>query len=133
MIGGPVSAHASSCRSCAGLDQQLSHVEHLLTRERQRREDAEARAEQYARDALSDPLTSLATRPLLLDRLGVALSRVRRTGLGVGVVAFDLDDFDGVNRDLGRPVGDALLVELAGRLRGLLRPGDTVVRLGGDE
>ena len=80
-----------------------------------------------------DPLTGLPNRSLLLDRLGNALDRGRRKPTEVGVVFIDLDDFKTVNDDLGHASGDALLVAVAERLRGAIRPGDTAARLGGDE
>ncbi|HEV2360362.1 MAG TPA: diguanylate cyclase, partial [Acidimicrobiales bacterium] len=83
--------------------------------------------------ALHDPLTRLANRILLSDRLEVAFERSAREGAGVGVMLLDLDDFKLVNDSLGHAAGDEVLVTTAARLRGAVRPGDTVARLGGDE
>jgi diguanylate cyclase (GGDEF)-like protein len=83
--------------------------------------------------ALHDPLTGLANRLLLTDRLQVAFDRASRDGGSVGVVFLDLDDFKRVNDTLGHDAGDELLVETAERLRHAVRPADTVARLGGDE
>ncbi len=88
---------------------------------------------QLAYQALHDPLTGLPNRALFLDRLGVALDRSRRTGAAVGVMFLDVDNFKLVNDGLGHAVGDRVLVALAGRLRAMLRPMDTVARFGGDE
>ncbi len=102
-------------------------------RERRARLQAEAIAEQFTRDALHDPLTKLPNRSLLLDRLGLALSRAGRLGSLVAVLFLDLDGFKAVNDSLGHAVGDELLIQVAERIRGCLRPADTVARLGGDE
>jgi diguanylate cyclase (GGDEF)-like protein len=86
-----------------------------------------------ARLALHDPLTGLPNRALFLDRLTVALDRARRTNEKVAVLFLDVDDFKQINDKLGHAAGDRLLKELAGRLRAMLRPMDTVARFGGDE
>lgn len=83
--------------------------------------------------AFHDPLTGLANRTLLRDRLQNSLDRTRRGGGLVAVIYLDLDDFKLVNDQLGHPVGDRLLQLIGTRLQGLLRPEDTLARLGGDE
>ncbi len=80
--------------------------------------------------ALHDPLTGLPNRVLFMDRLGHALSR---PGAEVAVVLLDIDNFKLVNDSLGHSAGDELLMEIAPRLQGALRPSDTIARLGGDE
>jgi Amt family ammonium transporter len=85
-------------------------------------------------DALHDALTGLPNRALFLDRLSLAfISRSRSRGLNCGVLFLDLDRFKEINDTLGHAAGDALLVAVAERLRGALRPQDTAARLGGDE
>ena len=85
-------------------------------------------------DALHDALTGLPNRALFLDRLSVAFTRRSRSrGLNCGVLFLDLDRFKEINDTLGHAAGDALLVAVAERLRGALRPQDTAARLGGDE
>ncbi|HSK24883.1 MAG TPA: diguanylate cyclase [Egicoccus sp.] len=83
--------------------------------------------------AFHDPLTDLANRALFFDRLEHAIERGRRTGAGVAVLMIDLDDFKPVNDTYGHAAGDAVLVEVAERLRSVVRDCDTPARLGGDE
>jgi len=90
--------------------------------------------ERAQREALHDPLTGLANRTLFHDRLEHALSRVRRQRAGaVAVLYLDLDGFKPVNDRHGHEAGDALLQQVARRLRRVARDTDTVARLGGDE
>ncbi len=86
-----------------------------------------------AERALHDPLTGLPNRALFLDRLGVALDRARRTGGAIAVLFLDVDNFKQINDTLGHAAGDSVLSGLAARLRGMLRPMDTLARFGGDE
>ncbi|MDP9074740.1 MAG: diguanylate cyclase [Actinomycetota bacterium] len=86
-----------------------------------------------ARDALHDPLTGLPNRTLLLDRLRLALARAQRSGGTVAVLYLDLDRFKPVNDRFGHHVGDETLVTVAQRLQSVIRPQDTVARIGGDE
>jgi Amt family ammonium transporter len=95
------------------------------------RKQKEARL-QY--DALHDGLTGLPNRALFLDRLTVALHRrIRRRDQNCGVLFLDLDRFKELNDTQGHGAGDALLVAVSQRLRGVLRPQDSAARLGGDE
>jgi diguanylate cyclase (GGDEF)-like protein/PAS domain S-box-containing protein len=80
--------------------------------------------------ATHDPLTGLANRPLLVDRLEHALAR--RQG-ALAVVFMDLDGFKAVNDRHGHQVGDETLVRVARAMEGAVRPADTVARFGGDE
>jgi diguanylate cyclase (GGDEF)-like protein/PAS domain S-box-containing protein len=89
--------------------------------------------ERLADLALHDPLTRLANRTLLLDRLGHALARAGRTGVPLGVLFVDLDHFKEVNDTFGHAVGDELLVSVGDRLRRSLRETETIARYGGDE
>ena len=86
-----------------------------------------------AYQAQHDPLTDLPNRTLFLEFLQLALARTRRRHDTFAVLFFDLDRFKVVNDSLGHDAGDELLVALARRLRGVVRPGDTVARFGGDE
>ena len=89
--------------------------------------------ERIRHDALHDPLTGLANRTLLHDRLAHALARSAREQVTTGVLFIDLDGFKAINDRFGHATGDAVLTELAARLTAAVRPADTVARLGGDE
>jgi two-component system cell cycle response regulator len=83
--------------------------------------------------ALYDPLTGLANRRLLSDRVSVALVHARRSMSAVALVYLDLDGFKQINDALGHGAGDVLLKLVAARLVAAVREEDTVARLGGDE
>ncbi len=83
--------------------------------------------------ALHDPLTGLANRTLLRRRTDEALRHSRRSGRGVALTLVDLDRFKVINDSVGHNVGDELLVAAAERFTSVLRPGETLARVGGDE
>ncbi|MGI4845647.1 MAG: PAS domain S-box protein [Janthinobacterium lividum] len=80
-----------------------------------------------------DLLTGLLNRRALLEAIPVAQARASRSGKAVGMLFIDLDGFKAVNDSLGHEAGDALLREIAGRLRAGVRKTDSVYRLAGDE
>ncbi|MEJ2631075.1 MAG: EAL domain-containing protein [Acidihalobacter sp.] len=86
-----------------------------------------------AERARLDVLTGLPNRYALEQHLPRAIARARRHGTEFAVGVMDLDDFKPVNDRWGHPLGDELLKQLAGRLRGVLRESDFLARLGGDE
>lgn len=80
-----------------------------------------------------DPLTELPNRLLFTDRLEHAIARARRVDDKFALLFIDLDRFKTINDSLGHQIGDRFLIEVAKRLKGLVRRADTVSRLGGDE
>ena len=91
-------------------------------------------AEQNLRFVAShDPLTGLFNRSIFHERLHQALAQAGRFGRTLSLLFIDLDGFKLINDTLGHNAGDALLVELANRLRATLREGDVIGRMGGDE
>lgn len=85
------------------------------------------------RQALMDPLTGVANRTVLMDRLRHGLSRLERHPGLVAVLYLDIDRFKVLNDSLGHRIGDGLLSRMAQRVAQHLRPEDTLARLGGDE
>ena len=101
-----------------------------LIRDITERKNAE---QQIEYQAYHDALTGLANRRLFQEHLSLALALAQRRRRPVAVLFLDLDHFKIVNDSLGHTVGDALLQEVAVRLRSAVREGDTVARVGGDE
>ena len=95
--------------------------------------DEVADAARLAHSATHDPLTDVANRSALEERLEPMIAAANRRDEVLGCLFIDLDDFKSVNDDFGHDVGDALLCEVADRIRSCLRVEDFVARLGGDE
>lgn len=95
--------------------------------------DRKALEAELSHRALHDPLTGLANRALLLDRITHALSHSSRSRTPTCLLFLDLNGFKAVNDTYGHSAGDRVLQQLGDRLTGLLRPQDTAARLGGDE
>ena len=89
--------------------------------------------EEIKRLAFFDPLTHLPNRRLLIDRLHQAMVASNRSGRLGALLFIDLDNFKTLNDTLGHDMGDLLLGQVAERLVGCVREGDTVARFGGDE
>ena len=86
-----------------------------------------------AYQALHDPLTGLANRVALMDRLAQALVAMERRRSRLAVLFIDLDNFKGINDSFGHDAGDLVLTEIGRRLTSIARRSDTIARLGGDE
>lgn len=95
--------------------------------------ERKAAEEHISRLAHHDPLTGLFNRFSLLQRLEQAIVTAEREGDEVVVMLIDMDRFKSINDTLGHQAGDALLIEVAQRLRASVRESDIVARLGGDE
>lgn len=89
--------------------------------------------EQLLHLAMHDKLTGLANRELLQERLEQVVSASTRHERPIAVMFLDLDGFKAINDEFGHSVGDAVLVEVAARLRSAVRRSDTIARYGGDE
>ena len=87
----------------------------------------------FQESSLHDALTGLPNRVLLAQRLDHAAQRAVRSKKKMAILFVDMDRFKEVNDTFGHPVGDQLLVAIAARLSDLLRPGDTLARMSGDE
>ena len=104
-----------------------------VQRTAQMSQEREQLAQEREHRALHDPLTGLPNRTLLADRIEAGLARTPRRGERLVVLFLDLDSFKTVNDGLGHGIGDALLVDVAERLRLVTRDGDTLARFSGDE
>jgi diguanylate cyclase (GGDEF)-like protein len=113
--------------------QTLADVTAAYLANAKARSELQDASEQFHTSSLHDALTGLPNRILLLERLEHALLRSGRLGYPVAILFVDLDRFKSVNDNHGHLVGDDLLVAVAQRMAGLIRPGDTLARLSGDE
>jgi diguanylate cyclase (GGDEF)-like protein len=124
---GPMNAGAMTAA------QTLADVAAAYLLNAQARSDLRDSSELARQSALHDALTGLPNRTLLVQRLVHALLRCRRSEKLVAILFADLDRFKAINDTYGHHVGDELLVAVAARLTKILRPGDTLARLAGDE
>jgi diguanylate cyclase (GGDEF)-like protein len=113
--------------------QTLADVASAYVISAQARADLESISDQAREASLHDSLTGLPNRALMLERLEHARSRGRRSRKTSAVFSLGLDGFKAVNETYGHHVGNEVLVAVAERLTAVLRPGDSLARLAGDE
>lgn len=124
---GPLDADSMSAA------QTLADVAAAYLINAQARADLQESTERARERALHDPLTGLPNRTLLLERVGHAVLRGSRSGKMAAVLFADLDRFKTVNDLYGHSAGDEMLMAVADRLTAVMRPGDTLARISGDE
>jgi diguanylate cyclase (GGDEF)-like protein len=95
--------------------------------------EREKAAAKIAHLAYHDALTGLSNRSVLDTHLSRTLEEAQATGQQLAAICIDLDGFKAVNDTLGHAAGDQLLMQVAGRLQSVLRQGELVARVGGDE
>src|SRR5262249_51717232 len=115
---GTFAGHASVLLENGRLEHSLAQVTELK--------------EELHHQAYHDALTGLPNRVLFADRVAESLAH-GRTGSTHAILFLDLDRFKNVNDSWGHAAGDELLMQVASRIQGVLRPTDTPARLGGDE
>jgi diguanylate cyclase (GGDEF)-like protein len=135
MVGGHLDARTFDSRDLRLFRTLATRTTAILENSRMERSIARLTElqEQLTHQAYHDSLTDLANRSLFGQQIEQALRRSADGTASVAVIFLDIDDFKGVNDTLGHAAGDALLVEVAARIRGCLRRPDTAARLGGDE
>ncbi|WP_228730492.1 EAL domain-containing protein [Shewanella yunxiaonensis] len=122
----PVWMEANQVQDHLGQTSHLVMVFNDITERKKAEEDLRLMANY-------DQLTDLPNRTLFQDRLEHALLQASRTDTKVALLFLDLDRFKNINDTRGHQVGDRLLAAVAERLRRVIREGDTVARIGGDE
>ncbi len=95
--------------------------------------ETSATSRRFQRLAYFDPLTGLPNREMFHECLSAAIARAKRSARRMALLFIDLDRFKSVNDTLGHAAGDAVLIEIAKRIKAKVRESDTVSRLGGDE
>ncbi|MCE5975183.1 diguanylate cyclase [Sinirhodobacter sp. WL0062] len=120
-IAQPVQAHEAALRLSTHLDRKRM-------RDRKRNYIADG-----LRLAMTDSLTGLYNRRFALQRLGSLADQARTSGQAFALMALDLDRFKEINDTFGHAAGDAVLTEVAQRLRNCLREQDLLARFGGEE
>jgi diguanylate cyclase (GGDEF)-like protein len=109
------------------------HIERLFRRNFSDQEELDAQRRDYRARATRDGLTGLWNREAMDDQLAAACRRSAATKLAGAVLMVDLDRFKPINDQFGHQAGDDVLISIARRMNSVLRPGDSVGRIGGDE
>ena len=113
--------------------QTLADVASAYLLNAQARADLQDSADRSREASLHDCLTGLPNRALMIERLGHASQRGRRSHKSMALLFVDLDHFKEVNDTHGHQIGDELLIAVAERMTATMRPGDTIARISGDE
>jgi diguanylate cyclase (GGDEF)-like protein/PAS domain S-box-containing protein len=128
-----IRAMATLSRSVNGSPERLIGTNWDVTEVRSLAEQLQQEKDAATFAADHDSLTQLPNRSNITTRLGRSLEKVRAGGVRFAVCFIDLDNFKQVNDTMGHLAGDQLLVEVGRRLSAVIRPSDTVARVGGDE
>lgn len=115
------------------INSMLDTINLELEKNKSHTKTLEAQQETMTKLANYDALTSLPNRQFIMDTLRFKLAEAKRNQHDVALLFFDLDGFKSINDSLGHEAGDHVLVEVAKRVNNLMRDGDLVSRLGGDE
>ncbi|WP_075187820.1 putative bifunctional diguanylate cyclase/phosphodiesterase [Teredinibacter haidensis] len=114
--------------------EQIEHRDSMLEKQvGHRTNELEKLAEEFRFRAFHDSLTGLPNRALLNERFAHSIEHASRTNTRFACLLLDLDDFKAINDTKGHEFGDELLIEVANRLKAVIRSEDLVCRLGGDE
>jgi diguanylate cyclase (GGDEF)-like protein len=116
-----------------GMSAMHNEVYKVITSEMRLRGELREANERLTKVALFDCLTGLYSRAAFQETLDAAIAQSRRSGEIIGLLFFDVDRFKNINDAYGHATGDAVLVEVADRVRPLVRSEDCFARLGGDE
>ena len=132
--------HNAACTACISVSAlqkalQASYAEQelLLKQHQLLFEERDLLYQELMRTVCTDPMSGLPNHQAVLDRLGEAVTHYQQTAGSCAVLFLDLDSFKRVNDTWGHRAGDALLCEVARRLRMAIRPEDFLGRYGGDE
>ncbi len=131
-VWGVLATYGRSATTIPYSIDDVASLAHLARQAETALDNARLHAE-ATRLSITDPLTGLANRRELGRRLDLELARASRAGEPLSLVILDVDDFKAVNDTYGHPAGDAVLEEVARRLRAIGRRSDLAARLGGEE
>lgn len=115
------------------INSMLDTINFELQKNKSHTKTLEAQQETMTKLANYDALTELPNRQFIMDTLRFKLAEAKRNNTDLALLFFDLDGFKSINDSLGHEAGDHVLIEVAKRVNDLMREGDLVSRLGGDE
>ena len=115
------------------INSMLDTINFELQKNKSHTKTLEAQQETMTKLANYDALTELPNRQFIMDTLRFKLAEAKRNSTDLALLFFDLDGFKSINDSLGHEAGDHVLIEVAKRVNDLMREGDLVSRLGGDE